>query len=160
MVLCRSRHTSRRRPGPVAAAPTDVSLCSEDVWVQGNPRHPQGAAGPYIVSLQPGASGLTAGKFSNEIPFSPWNRFDAVAEDRLPEAKEVDVVAVNGLCAGPALDPSAPSPPIARCGRARCCSHRDPGRGQQGTPSSSARIKENSPQSGQGPRWAAFCSMR
>src|SRR5581483_1705294 len=60
---------------------------------------------PYLISLQAWSVGAYgAGKFSNEIPFSPWTG-SMLWLNRLPEAKEVDVVAVMAYDAGPAFNP-------------------------------------------------------
>ncbi len=60
---------------------------------------------PYIVSLQGWSVGAYgAGKFANEIQVSPWTG-SMLWLARLPEAKEIDVVAVMAYDAGPALDP-------------------------------------------------------
>lgn len=60
---------------------------------------------PYIVSLQAWSVGAYgAGKFSSEIPFGNWTG-SMLWLSRLPEAKEVDVVAVMAYDAGPTLNP-------------------------------------------------------
>lgn len=78
---------------------------SEDVWARVIRATRAALPRPYIISLQAWSVGAYgAGKFSSEIPFSQWTG-SMLWLSRLPEAKEVDVVAVMAYDAGPALDP-------------------------------------------------------
>ena len=93
-------------PAPNCASANGTYHCaSEDVWVKVIRATRAVLPRPYIVSLQAWSVGAYgAGKFSNEIPFSPWTG-SMLWLNRLPEAKEVDVVAIMAYDAGPALDP-------------------------------------------------------
>jgi chitinase len=78
---------------------------SEDVWVRAIRETRALLPRPYLVSVQAWSVGAYgAGKFSGEIPISPWTG-SMLWLNRLPEAKEIDVVAVMAYDAGPTLDP-------------------------------------------------------
>ncbi len=78
---------------------------SEDVWARIITATRAVLPRPYIVSLQAWSVGAYgAGKFSSEIPFSPWTG-SMLWLNRLPQAQQIDVVAVMAYDAGPALDP-------------------------------------------------------
>ncbi len=60
---------------------------------------------PYILSVQGWSVGAYgAGKFADDLPFSAWTG-SMLWLGRMPEAKEIDVVAVMAYDAGPTLDP-------------------------------------------------------
>jgi hypothetical protein len=78
---------------------------SEDMWVKLIQATRAVLPRPYIVSLQAwsvGAYGV--GKFAGDIPPSPWTG-SMLWLGRLPEAKDIDIVAVMAYDAGPSLDP-------------------------------------------------------
>lgn len=84
---------------------TTYRCASEDMWVRAVRATRAVLPRPAIVSAQGWSVGAYgAGKFANELPPSHWTG-SMLWLARLPEAKELDLVAIMAYDAGPSLDP-------------------------------------------------------